>query len=1710
MDSIAVTKPDMGVLSRKGLVLSPFGTLAQTFSEALLARAGFQDGHYPFVPLDLLEEGEEGEAAAPAPVQPVIQVDLNLVLEALRQSGSRTEREKATERIVERVLRLREREILPPSAAAPRRPASQGQPVRIPAQQIMAVSAPTAEQQAQAAKDIPLQTAVRQDITHTAPQTAQRGTVTNQSQPPRREAAQVPSQNVRQDTPRTIPQAAQRGTVTNQSQPPRRGATQVSAQDVRQDTDHSTPQTAPYGTVSNQNQPPRREITQVSTQTVRQDIAHTTSQAAPHGTVFNQNQSAPRGTASEQNQPVSHEAAQVSTQDIRQSTAQTPVQTAAHDTVPIQDRQPRQAAQGDVSHPAQPGEEPRTTPAAAATQPEQERLYALQQNFYSTVNQHIQFTANLQQAQAARPEGRMPRQTAPGGLSRRAMAFSRQLQKLREEGQGAALPSETPAAPHMTGAEAPQLPGWEKNDTDTQSLARQDVRRIAPTELSYLEDGGENTAPVSQNSRTDTAALRQAVEQTARQIGQALAGEVSALRGQKTVPAVRTGGENTARPTDTATREQAHTPSRREAPRQEEQREPRSPQDRGQSVPRTQQAQSARPYATDTQKANPSLTSEHTPSDAGPHTAAGPDGIHRASTSHAARLSPDGREDIRQSGPTSPDRNTTPQRSAEISSGQSRGPVPLPEGGETTTSATAASLRQEQSQSRREAVLPTQSTFPQQPEAPREGEPFQHEQISAEMAVSPAAQSSAEPEAAQLAESNPGMAHHTLASTIRDIRMAAGEAPEAEKDEQPQAQIPAFTPGPELVFHAEDSHEPTPGELPRRETTQTTPQGGQSSTASANRSHSPAAAPRSEQGTQTEPATEPHPISQATPAASQPFTGTARDIRTATAKPAEISSLKTNAPLETTAATVPGTAAEAAGPFTSALASIPTTRPGDLSERGAAPPQTAAPLFPYTSPGVELAYRTASEQSDSANGVSASAEHPESAAHETAARRPATADKRPAGQTAASLPMTSRTPQSASAAPAVPTLSAAQAEHPGTETPAAGSTAAPHGSLTPSSGTVATTARDVRIARELPAQPGLAAGLSAEQPAGSIIPAYPVPPLETMVYRTEESGTAPASQETAQSHPSGQTSRPAATGQTAASTSPTVRGQAERPPAGSPISERGNIRGASEPLQHTSPTTVARDVRTVGGLEIRPGSQAGPAASQTSQAESIMQTAYPVPPPETIVYRTEEPREAQAAQSFTQPQSGTGQSPQARGNAPAPERTGLRTAQPNTASLPGRESSQSPRPRSPAQAAETGTGEQIAKAPFALRNFQSRPARFTPKDRGEVLRLLERAGRTPLSTAARDVRTVSPDLGVTPGETESDAPSQALQQAMQSPPPETMVYRTQETPPGPADTAADRPTAPRTAQTAGEQSSVSETIRAAMAQQTQPDTYTWLRERLSGRMHLSQPRIAGQQSQPIMGQTAYSSGLPSQSPAQITYLSQQPPVMGQTARPGQQQSQSPTQISYLGQQSPTMGQTARPGQQVRTAAQMTRLSRQPRQGAASPGTQAFSQSVGTAASAARSAGNAAGAAPEPLDLTYATQQPQSDAAVQPQQGQQSQQAQRGPMDSDYVRSLPDWAQRFLREGAPQTAAAAAAQMGTARNIATLPQPEKGESFEWTAPNYQAPAPVTYRERPQRQEQTQAQAQQSVRISDAEIRRTADRVYQIIEDRIRRERRRLGL
>ncbi|MBM6976208.1 hypothetical protein, partial [Intestinimonas butyriciproducens] len=102
MDSIAVTKPNMAVLSQKRLFISPFGALAQAFAQELLAQAEQRQGAYPYVPLELLREGEE--EAHPQWPAPVLQVDLHLVLQALREQKGTAEQIKSTQRIVERII----------------------------------------------------------------------------------------------------------------------------------------------------------------------------------------------------------------------------------------------------------------------------------------------------------------------------------------------------------------------------------------------------------------------------------------------------------------------------------------------------------------------------------------------------------------------------------------------------------------------------------------------------------------------------------------------------------------------------------------------------------------------------------------------------------------------------------------------------------------------------------------------------------------------------------------------------------------------------------------------------------------------------------------------------------------------------------------------------------------------------------------------------------------------------------------------------------------------------------------------------------------------------------------------------------------------------------------------------------------------------------------------------------------------------------------------------------------------------------------------------------------------------------------------------------------------------------------------------------------------------------------------------------------------
>ena len=160
-----------------------------------------------------------------------------------------------------------------------------------------------------------------------------------------------------------------------------------------------------------------------------------------------------------------------------------------------------------------------------------------------------------------------------------------------------------------------------------------------------------------------------------------------------------------------------------------------------------------------------------------------------------------------------------------------------------------------------------------------------------------------------------------------------------------------------------------------------------------------------------------------------------------------------------------------------------------------------------------------------------------------------------------------------------------------------------------------------------------------------------------------------------------------------------------------------------------------------------------------------------------------------------------------------------------------------------------------------------------------------------------------------------------------------------------------------------------------------------------------------------------------------------------------------------------------------------------------PLTARLSQHTG-ARSAARPA-----AAPEPLELSYG---PVPAGAAPPDPAQTAGES-ASPAESAYVKSLPDWARRFLREGAAQSVQS----MGIARNIASLPSQGEGDAVQWTAPNYRPPAaPMTYREKPGREERQAGQ--QAPRISEAELQRTADRVYRMIEERIRRERRRLGL
>lgn len=148
-------------------------------------------------------------------------------------------------------------------------------------------------------------------------------------------------------------------------------------------------------------------------------------------------------------------------------------------------------------------------------------------------------------------------------------------------------------------------------------------------------------------------------------------------------------------------------------------------------------------------------------------------------------------------------------------------------------------------------------------------------------------------------------------------------------------------------------------------------------------------------------------------------------------------------------------------------------------------------------------------------------------------------------------------------------------------------------------------------------------------------------------------------------------------------------------------------------------------------------------------------------------------------------------------------------------------------------------------------------------------------------------------------------------------------------------------------------------------------------------------------------------------------------------------------------------------------------------------------------------------------LTYAASRPQAQPAMgsAPKGGEKAAPAQAGYSESPYVQSLPGWARDFLRDSFEPTKQKQPAQpmpggqpaQGQSGASPARPQAQPASQMVWTAPGYTgATARMTHKKKPETQETP------PLRFSDAEIKRMASQVYTIIQDRLKRDQRRLGL
>lgn len=148
-------------------------------------------------------------------------------------------------------------------------------------------------------------------------------------------------------------------------------------------------------------------------------------------------------------------------------------------------------------------------------------------------------------------------------------------------------------------------------------------------------------------------------------------------------------------------------------------------------------------------------------------------------------------------------------------------------------------------------------------------------------------------------------------------------------------------------------------------------------------------------------------------------------------------------------------------------------------------------------------------------------------------------------------------------------------------------------------------------------------------------------------------------------------------------------------------------------------------------------------------------------------------------------------------------------------------------------------------------------------------------------------------------------------------------------------------------------------------------------------------------------------------------------------------------------------------------------------------------------------------------LAYAASRPQAQPAMgsAPKGGEKAAPAQAGYSESPYVQSLPGWARDFLRDSFEPTKQKQPAQpmpgspaaQGQPGASPARQQAQPASQMVWTAPGYTgATARMTHKKKPETQETP------PLRFSDAEIKRMASQVYTIIQDRLKRDQRRLGL